>query len=179
MFCQFCPRKLRSHNKSGVCSRCQRLPRDNKDGSPDAFAIFQRHYSYIAYADGRRQRRAYRNRRLFVGPGSKIVLLTPDNSALFVWRKFFDKSKQTGVNCAVFRNEGATRSSDLIIAAEQFACERWPGERLYTYVNASKLPAGKRPGYCFEMAGWQRCGKTKGGLLILAKGQGPLAAAQI
>lgn len=140
-----------------------------RDGCPEAFAIFQRHYSFYNYADGRRQDKSYRNRRLFVGPGQKLVLLTPDCTGLFVWRKFIDASGQKGVNCAVFRNEGSQRASELIVAAELIAWERWPGSRLYTYVNASKLPSGKRAGFCFEKAGWRRCGVTKGGLLIMEK----------
>ena len=29
--------------------------------------------------------------------------------------------------------------------------------------------AGRNPGYCFQKAGWRRCGVTKGGLLIFEK----------
>lgn len=101
--------------------------------------------------------------------GGKIVLLTPDAKALFAWRKFVNRSGQTGINCAVFRNEGTQRSSDLIRAAEAFAWQRWPGERLYTHVNPARLPVGKRPGYCFECADWSRCGLSKGGMVILEK----------
>lgn len=140
-----------------------------KDGDRQAFALYRRHYSCYRFADGRRENPAYRNRRLFLGPGGKLVLLTPDGLALFAWRKFLDASGQIGVNCAVFRNEGPQRASELILAAEEIAQERWPVERFYTYVNPAKLPKGKRPGYCFEMAGWRRCGLTKGGLLILEK----------
>ena len=94
-----------------------------KDGDPRAFALMSRHYSFQPYKDGRRGNRAYRNRNLFVGPGEKMVLITPDCKALFVWRKFIDKSGQTGVNCAVFRNEGAFNnqvlSGQLMLAAEE------------------------------------------------------------
>lgn len=140
-----------------------------KDGDRQAFALYQRHYSYRPYADNRRACATYANRRLFLGPGEKIVLLTPDGTALFAWRRFLDCSGQRGVNCAVFRNEGLQRSSELILSAEEVAWMRWPGERFYTYVNPAKLPAGKRPGYCFERAGWARCAVTKGGLLVLEK----------
>lgn len=130
----------------------------SRDGDSYALAQFQRHYSYRAYADGRR-------RTLFVGPGEKMVLVATD--ALFVWRKFIDNSGQQGVNCAVFRNEGPVRSSDLIRAAMGEAWVRWPGARLYTYVKASAIRS-TNPGYCFLMAGWRREGRTKGGLAILA-----------
>lgn len=103
------------------------------------------------------------------GPGEKLVLLGADGLALFVWRKFIDKSGQTGVNCAVFRNESGRRASDLILEAEVLAWVRWPGERLYTYVNANKVQ-GTCPGYCFHRARWRHCGETQAkGLLIFEK----------
>ncbi len=131
----------------------------SKDGDPKAFALMQRHYSFQPYKDGRRQDLSNPNRHLFVGPGEKMVLLTTDCLALFVWRKFIDKSNQQGVNCAVFRNEGSSLSSSLILEAEQLAWQRWPGERLYTYVNHRKIQS-PNPGYCFKCAGWQYCGLT-------------------
>lgn len=127
-----------------------------KDGNPTAMQIFLRHYT------ARHKRSVYQ----FVGPGEKMVLLTPDALALFVWRKFIDDSGQRGVNCAVFRNEGKCRSSDLIRAAVEVSRERWPNERFYTYVDASKIRS-KNPGYCFKLAGWRTCGKTKSGLVVL------------
>jgi hypothetical protein len=132
-----------------------------KDGNPIALYLYLRHYSCYHYRDGR-------DRKLFCGPGEKIVLLTLDDTALFVWRKFIDKSGQRGINCAVFRNEGKAKSSYLIIEAVKIAWKRWPGERLYTYVNHQKIRS-TNPGYCFLMAGWQKCGLTKGGLMIFEK----------
>ena len=133
-----------------------------------------RHYSFQRYKDGRRSDMRNPNRFMFVGPGEKMVLVTPDYSALFVWRKFIDDSGQTGINCAVFRNESNILSSELILEAEKLAQLRWPGERLYTYVNEEKTKKrrGKKnpPGQCFIMAGWNECGKTKSkGLIILEK----------
>lgn len=139
-----------------------------KDGDPRAFSLMSRHYSFRAYADGRRLRSDYRNRFLFVGPGERIVLVTSDYDALFVWRVFRDLSGQSGVCCSVFRNESFYLSSDLILAAELFAYEKWPGQRLYTYVNVRRVKSSN-PGYCFKCAGWFSCGYTKGGLLILEK----------
>lgn len=139
-----------------------------RDGHLPAFAMFKRHYSYHQYADGRRDDQTYRNRNLFVGPGEKMILITPDKNGLFVWRKFIDDSGQTGVNCAVFRNESGRIASEMIREAELLAHRRWPGERFYTYVNPSKVK-GNCPGYCFRRAGWKRVGETKKGLLIFAK----------
>jgi hypothetical protein len=78
------------------------------DGNPTAAALYDRHYSRNPKSRGDPR---------FAGPGEKIVLLTPRARALFVWRKFISKDGQQGVNCAIFRNEGAGRSSDLIRAA--------------------------------------------------------------
>jgi hypothetical protein len=132
-----------------------------KDGDPRGYALFKRHYSCLPY-----QRRKRGNGSLFVGPGEKTVLMTPECDALFVWRKFIDKSGQQGVNCAVFRNEGERLSSDLIRSACELAWLRWPGERLYTYVNAKKIRSSN-PGYCFKRAGWTVCGETKTRKLVI------------
>jgi len=114
-----------------------------KDGHPAALDLYLRHYSARRYRDGR-------ERKLFVGPGEKLVLLTPCNDALFVWRKFIDKSGQQGVNCAVFRNEGNVMSSLLIEEAVAIAQMRWPGERFYTYVSPRRIRS-TNPGYCFQI----------------------------
>jgi hypothetical protein len=132
-----------------------------KDGDPVGLSIYQRHYSCYHYKDGR-------IRKLFCGPGEKIVLLTIDDSALFVWRKFIDDSGQKGIYCAVFRNEGQFQSSYLIKEAVKIVWRRWPGERLYTYINAKKIKSSN-PGCCFLKAGWNKCGLSKKGLIILEK----------
>lgn len=154
---------------------------DSKDGDPSAYAIYQRHYSFYRYADGRRENKEYRNRRLFVGPGEKLVLITAAEDALFVWRKFIDDcidertgQRQQGVNCAAFRNESTATASDLILAAEEIAWRKWPGERLYTYVNPCEVPPTMvrgHPvwGWCFYKAGWKFCGLTKRGLHVMEK----------
>ena len=136
-----------------------------KDGDPRAFALFQRHYSYQAYADGRR-RYGYRNRFLIVGPGEKLLLLGADERALFSWRRYRDASQGQCVSCTVFRNEGDQRSSDLIREAAALAWRRWPGERLVTYVDPRAVRSSN-PGYCFLMAGWRHCGRNADGRLTL------------
>jgi hypothetical protein len=137
------------------------------DGDDTARALFDRHYSRYFYADGRQP-------KLFCGPGFKLVLSTPCRRGLFVWRKFKSLDHQIGINCAVFRNEGAGLSSDLIRAADELADQRWPGERHYTYVSAPKTASRRsrhaQPGACFIHAGWQACGFTKKrGLVILER----------
>jgi len=132
-----------------------------RDGDPGVLPIHGRHYSKRHYRDGRTPHK-------IVGPGEYIMLILPDYSALFVWRKFISGDGQDGVNCAVFRNESGLRSSDLILDAEQWARHKWPRERFYTYINPQKIQS-VNPGYCFLCAGWSRCGQSKGGLVILEK----------
>jgi hypothetical protein len=137
-----------------------------RDGDERATALYRRHYSFQRYADGRLQDWSNGNRWLILGPGEKMLLMTVDCRALFGWRKFIDDAGQTGVNCAVFRNEGPLLSSELILEAEQHAWARWPGERLYTYVNAGAVQSSN-PGWCFQVAGWRKCGRTKSKRLII------------
>lgn len=133
------------------------------DGNMQVRRMLDRHYSANRYSDGRKV-------RLSAGPGEKMVLMTVDARAMFIWRKFIDASGQIGINCAAFRNEAPEiyLSSDLILEAEQLAWGRWPGERLYTYVDARKVKSSN-PGYCFIVAGWKKCGVTKSGKMILEK----------
>jgi hypothetical protein len=120
----------------------------------------------------------------FVGPGSWIVLRTDPFQpleALFVWREFIDDcidertgERQQGINCAVFRNEGQRRSSELIRQADAVADFCWPRRRHYTYVDPARLRSGLA-GSCFLAAGWRyvrirgRRARTKSGLLILER----------
>lgn len=134
------------------------------DGNRLGFSIYRRHYSAKNKKPKVRQ---------FIGPGEKLALLSHEGDALFAWRKFIDDcidsrsgEKQTGVNCSVFRNESRHRSSDMILEAMVFAWDKWPGTRLYTYVDAGKVKS-ENPGYCFIKAGWEKCGKTKNGLIVM------------
>lgn len=142
------------------------------DGNDTARALFDRHYSRTRYADGRRP-------RLFVGPGEKLVAVTPDADAVVAWRKFISGDGQTGVNCAIFRNESPEKATTLLRSAMALAWDRWPGERLYTYVNPRKVrPTLVRGvpvfGWCFWRCGWSFVGVTQErGLWIWAiDGQG-------
>ena len=142
------------------------------DGDAHASAMYERHYSSAKSIAQRRERGTL----LIAGPGFKLVLSTPCRRALLVWRKFRSMDDQTGVSCAIFRNEGAGLSSDLIRAADAIADARWPGERHYTYVNPRKVVSA-HPGFCFLKAGWRyvrdqhgRPARTKSrGLLILER----------
>jgi hypothetical protein len=122
-------------------------------------AMYERHYSCYQYKDGRKRTQA-------VAPGKYIALMTVNRDALFIWsQQKYRADKQQGINCAVFRNESNILSSDLITEAVEIAQRRWPGERLFTFVDGSKITSAN-PGYCFKKAGWKRCGTTAAGLLI-------------
>lgn len=131
-----------------------------RDGDPRGRAIYNRHYSSYKYKDRRPKR--------FVGPGEHMCLMTVNCNALFVWRKFMRPSRdgQAGVCCSVFRNESTILSSTLILEAMELANQRWPGERLFTYVDPTQIRS-TNPGYCFKIAGWTPCGVSKRKKLVI------------
>ena len=137
-----------------------------------------RNYSKYRYRDGRAVNQC-------MGPGQKVPLRTHGDSwacdAIFGWRKFIDDcldertgERQQGVNCAFFRNESATRSSDLVRQADAIADCLWLDRRHYTYVDPASVRSGLA-GACFLYAGWKyarhhgRRLRTKSGLLILER----------
>ena len=130
-----------------------------KDGDHRALGLHLRHYS----SRGRRRDAP----RQFVGPYEHMVLLSPTQDAVFTWvRPRYRSDAETGVCCSLFRNEGSARSSELIRAAMVRAWERWPGERLYTFVDPREV-ASPNPGYCFKVAGWRYVRTTPKGLHVL------------
>ena len=141
------------------------------DGDLRALALFKRHYSYRRRASGQP-----RGSPTFVGQGQKMILLTQECHALFVWQfSTVDRlDQQQGVRCSVFRNEGPLRSSDLILEAEELAWQRWPGQRLFTYVWPAKIKS-PNPGYCFKCANWRQCGRNQDGRLIILEKLMPLS----
>lgn len=152
---------------------------DMRDGNDECRAIFDRHYSRYVYADGRKP-------KLFVGPGEKMVLLDANGPALFVWRKFISGAGQEGINCAIFRNETGGRASHMIRTAMARAFQRWPVQRLFTYVDPREVKPTMVQncpvwGFCFIKAGWRFCGWTKARKLMifewLPEWENPAAAA--
>lgn len=126
------------------------LPANRCD--PRAIALYFRHYSS---RKGGRKPSTYTHG--FVGQGEDMTLLTERCDALFAWvRQTVPRMDgQVGVNCTVFRNESPILSSLLIEEAVQLAWLRWPGARLFTYVNPSAIRSSN-PGYCFLRAGFCR-----------------------
>ncbi len=131
----------------------------SKDGDKTGLEKYEKHYSARKYKDGRA-------RKLFMGPGEKVVLRTWEADAYFTWRVFIDDSAQEGIFNSFFRNESPYRSSELIRQADAIAECLWPDSRHYTEVDATKIRS-RNPGYCYLCAGWRRAGHTKSGKLIL------------
>jgi hypothetical protein len=121
-------------------------------------------------ADRHYSRRAI-GARQFLYSGRKLVLRDAEGAVLFGWM-YPDESMrmdgQAGYNCAIFRNESARRSSDIILEAEAAAFAKWGPNRCYTYVDPRKVRSSN-PGCCFKKAGWRRAGQSKGGLILLVK----------
>lgn len=132
---------------------------EGRDGDDGLLALYERHYSARKYRDGRK-------RALCAGPGYRIVLTTLMYDAGLIWKWFKPMNDQQGVYCSFFRNEGPTKSSVLLREAMDIALKRWPGERLYTYVDARAVTS-TNPGYCYKVCGWKECGRTKRSNLII------------
>jgi hypothetical protein len=139
-----------------------------------AYALYRRHYSAAKNAPYRST-----GNTNVTGSGETMVLISQCCRALFVWlRNTVDRlDHQVGVNCAVFRNEGAGLSSDLIREADELAWQRWPGERHFTYVDGSKIRRKRDPGRCFVRAGWSVAGHSKNGLVLLERMPSPMESA--
>ena len=129
---------------------------------PEMAMLADRHYS-----------RRTIGARQFLYSGRKIVIRDAAGDILFGWM-FPDETMrmdgQTGYNCAIFRNESARRSSEIILECEQIAIKRWGPARMYTYVDPAKI-ASRNPGYCFKMAGWINVRNTDGTIRVSKTGQ--------
>jgi len=103
-----------------------------------------------------------------------MVLLTPDADALWVssW-PFAEYVKHDWAGawiCSCFRNESNILSSDLI--TEAVAATKWfwgepPELGMVTFINTDKVRKKRDWGRCYLKAGWEKCGRTKGGLIAL------------
>lgn len=104
----------------------------------------------------------------FMPPGQTIILLSTDELAVFGWWRPAPASGVKSMNgldgwtCTIFRNEGPTRSSLLILRAEEalvrYAVDCGP-DGMLSYVWDAKIRS-VNPGYCFKQAGWRRVGRS-------------------
>ena len=137
--------------------------------------LYQRHYS-SEKATRRRGHPVAPNQLRVAGPGEVKAYLTVDGRAGWIWRfAKFRKDGQQGVECVLFRNEASVGchnsshehcSSKMVAEADELAWVKWPGQRLFTFVDPGKI-LSSNPGYCFKRAGWRFCGVSKSGLHIL------------
>jgi hypothetical protein len=127
---------------------------------PRGCALADRHYS-----------RQKTGSPQFVPPGRCVVLVTPESDAVWTtsW-PFAEYVKHAWAGawvCSIFRNESSHLSSELI--REAVAATRWvfgeaPPLGMVTFIDRKKTKAKRDPGYCYLMAGFKKCGMTKGGL---------------
>ena len=99
------------------------------------------------------------------------MLLTDQNDAVFGWWRPDPSSGLRAMNnldgwtCTIFRNEGDTRSSELVLDAELAMAEFGYGigpDGMLTYVWDRKVRSAN-PGYCFKCAGWKAIGRSADG----------------
>lgn len=123
----------------------------------------------VRLADGHYSRRKPGSPQ-FMPPGQTLVLLTPDETAVFGWWRPHPDAGIRAMNgldgwtCTIFRNTGPGLSSDLIQEAETELLSRYPcgPDGLLTYVWDRKVRS-INPGYCFKVAGWRRIGRSADG----------------
>lgn len=127
-----------------------------RDGDSRARALYLRHYSASQTAIDKGLA-VWGYDCTFVGSGDNLLLLTSDASAVFVWKRFphVKSDDHRGINNSLFRNESRVLSSVLIREAVELAWQKWPGERLFTFVDSHKIKSSN-PGFCYLKAGWRR-----------------------
>ncbi len=107
----------------------------------------------------------------FMPPGETIVLRNYEGTILFGWvLQRFRADGERGICCSVFRNESRRRSSDVILEAEDWAISEWYADRLFTYVDPTKIRS-VNPGYCFKQAGWKNVRNPDGSIRVSKAGQ--------
>jgi hypothetical protein len=122
-------------------------------------------------ADGHYSRRTV-GAPQFMPPGQTVCLLSGDGAAVWGWWRPHPASGLKAMNgldgwtCTIFRNTGPRLSSLLILAAER-ALRATVGDScgpdgLLTYVWDRRV-ASRNPGYCFQVAGWRRIGRSADG----------------
>ncbi len=108
--------------------------------------------------------------RSFTRNGQNLVFLTPDLKAVWVTfrptaGKAERKDKLEAWECALFRNTGPFRSSELIIDAVLLSMALWgpvPKDGFITFVKPECVKS-VNPGYCYKKAGWKSFGTAADG----------------
>lgn len=108
----------------------------------------------------------------FVPPGTCLVLLADDESALWVtsWPAFAQHDWEGAWMNTTFRNEGDSLASDLIRSAVAHTLWKWPTPPalgMVTFVDPMKVRRKRDPGRCYLRAGFEHVGFTRKGLHVL------------
>jgi hypothetical protein len=145
----------------GLIAECARPRwRVSYRADPLGAAIADRHYN-----------RQKIGSKQFVPPGACLVLLTPEDDALWVTSapkaEYVQHAWAGAWMNSCFRNEGPHLSSSLIREAVAVTRWRWPevpALGMVSFVDAKKTRQKRDPGYCYRMAGFVHVGFTKSGL---------------
>jgi hypothetical protein len=104
----------------------------------------------------------------FVPPGRCLVLKTADGSAAWItswpFPEFVAHAWAGAWVNSLFRNEGGSRSSDLIRWAVAHTRATWPDVPdlgIVSFVDASKTAPKEVSGWCYRRAGWSHVGFTR------------------
>ena len=109
----------------------------------------------------------------FAPPGRCVVMRTMPTDAFWItswpFAEYVRHAWPGAWVCSAFRNESEHLSSDLIRLAVAHTRAEWepPELGMVTFVDESKTRPKRDPGYCYLMAGFERVGRTKGGLVAL------------
>jgi hypothetical protein len=143
------------------------------------------------YGHGAHYSRRTPGSKTFTGVGQEVVLVTSDDNA--VWACVYQRTpsaRGTGASRGrsaatdtkpryiwrnmMFRNLGTKLSSDLIKEATELTYIAWahrygelPAERLRTEIDIDAVQSDN-PGYCYQMAGWEKDRIVRGKLYMYA-----------
>lgn len=115
----------------------------------------------------------------FMASGRKLVLLTLDERAVWGAIENLDPVGNLRWRVSLFRNEGPTLSSALVIEATTRTYLFWtrhyrsvPAVPLQTEVDPRSVRSKRDPGRCFLRAGWRTVGVRRGLVVLEAPPQG-------
>ena len=104
------------------------LPLDDTDG-----LIRTTHFDHeMAQLADRHYSRRTVGARQFLYSGRKLVLRNAEGTILFAWLypdPAMRMDGQTGLTCAIFRNESTRKASEIILEAERHAFKKWGGAK--------------------------------------------------
>lgn len=109
----------------------------------------------------------------FTPPGRVWVLLGFDERAVWAVCDNLDPQGARRFRCAIFRNEGVRRSSDLIKEATRLTLMRWRMKwpdhpPLETEIDPGRVRRKRDPGRCFRKAGWSVVEERRGLIVMRA-----------